>query len=209
MRRYAQLILLLPLLSFAAYVAYFYLSTGSVPWIPFEVPKVAISTTAGLLEAESPPRSSVPTGWASGTAPSSQAIVFTSTPSLPIPRTPGTTPTLDSLPGLPAAATASAPTVDAEIADGISRAAPIIVALEAYYRDHGAYPSDLSMLVPDHLAVLPLTATDQPFHYRTFASEHALATELYWLSFRVAQRRNLSCTYLRRIEYWDCNPASL
>jgi hypothetical protein len=96
---------------------------------------------------------------------------------------------------------------DAEIADGIFRAARIIEALEAYSRDYGEYPTVLEALVPGYVPEIPMTMTGQPFVVRVFAAGDVLVDEVYWLSFRVSQPESSRCTYLKRLQYWDCGPS--
>lgn len=97
---------------------------------------------------------------------------------------------------------------DAEIKDGIERGNQIVEAIETYTEDKGFYPSALQDLVPDYLAGMPLTATDQPFFYRVFERTTVMAPEIYWVSFKVVSQSNVTCTYYRRIEHWDCNFSS-
>jgi len=92
-----------------------------------------------------------------------------------------------------------------EINDGILKGNHITRALELYYRDEGLYPSALDELVPVYLPALPLTLANQPYFYRLFAVTEPMASEIYWLSFRVTEPENTVCTYFRRLEYWDCN----
>lgn len=97
---------------------------------------------------------------------------------------------------------------DAEIADGIERGNRIVEAIEAYITAKGFYPAALDALVPDYLPELPLTITDQPFFYRVFERTTVMSPELYWVSFRVVSQSNVTCTYYRRLQYWDCNFSS-
>ena len=47
------------------------------------------------------------------------------------------------------------------------RGTAVMIALERYYLDHGSYPDTLSVLVPEHLAVLPVDPwTGEPLRYR-------------------------------------------
>jgi hypothetical protein len=98
--------------------------------------------------------------------------------------------------------------VDREIEDGIERGNLIVQAIEAYTRAKGFYPAGLDDLVPDYLSELPLTSTDQPFFYRVFDRTTVMSPEIYWVSFRVVSLNNVTCTYYRRLQYWDCNFAS-
>jgi hypothetical protein len=129
----------------------------------------------------------------------------------PLPtRTPTRTPAA-SLTPLPSSTPTAGPTLspqDPEINDGIERGNVIIRAIEAYHADQGHYPSTLGILVPDYLAEVPVTVTDQAFMYRLFDGTGPLSAEVYWLAFKVLRRAHTSCTYYRRLDYWDCNYAS-
>lgn len=84
----------------------------------------------------------------------------------------------------------------------------MVQAIEDYYLANGQYPATLADLIPVYMPGLPVTPAGQPYFYRLFDVGHPLALERYWLSFRVSDQPNLTCTYMRRIEYWDCNYAS-
>lgn len=84
----------------------------------------------------------------------------------------------------------------------------IIQAIEAYHLDQGIYPLSLNDLVPQYLPVIPVTLTGQAYFYRFFDAADPMADEMYWLAFRVTDQEHVTCTYLRRLEYWDCNYAS-
>lgn len=98
--------------------------------------------------------------------------------------------------------------MDLEIEDGIERGNRVVQAIEAYTRAEGFYPATLDDLSPDYLSELPFTSTDQAFFYRVFERTTIMSPEIYWVSFRVASQSNLTCTYYRRIQYWDCNFSS-
>ena len=98
--------------------------------------------------------------------------------------------------------------VDLEIEDGIKRGNQVVEAIEAYTRAKGFYPATLDDLVPDYLPAFPVTSTDQPFFFRMFERTTVMSTEIYWVSFRVVSQSNLTCTYYRRLQYWDCNFSS-
>lgn len=95
-----------------------------------------------------------------------------------------------------------------EINEGIAIGNQIVRAIEVYNLDQGHYPPTLDDLVPVYLSEIPLTTTGQQYFYRPFDSTDPLAPEIYWLAFRVAEQQNVTCTYLRRLGYWDCNFAS-
>jgi hypothetical protein len=92
--------------------------------------------------------------------------------------------------------------------DGISAGNQVIRAIEDYYLNQGEFPVMLTDLVPAYMPGVPVTPAGQPYTYRFFEASHPLAAERYWLAFRVSEQQNLTCTYMRRIEYWDCNYAS-
>lgn len=98
--------------------------------------------------------------------------------------------------------------VDAEINDGIARGDQIVQAIEAYTQANGFYPSELTALVPNYLTEIPVTISSQPYFYRVFDRTTVMSPEIYWLSFRVTSQENVTCTYYRRLEYWDCNFSS-
>jgi hypothetical protein len=61
------------------------------------------------------------------------------------------------------------------------------------------------LLVPDYLSAIPLTETGRPFFYRLFGGTGPMAPEVYWLAFKVESKDHVTCTYMRRLDYWDCN----
>jgi len=99
-------------------------------------------------------------------------------------------------------------TVDLEIEDGIEQGNLIVEAIEAYISARGFYPAALADIVPDYLSALPVTKSSQAFFYRVFDRTTVMSPEIYWVSFRVASQNNVTCTYYRRLQYWDCNFAS-
>jgi hypothetical protein len=152
----------------------------------------------------------------------SQVVTFTLVPaSVTIPtRTITPKPTLTKTPTLTPTATAT-PTASAtptriptqssleqEIANGIERGNQIVKAIEAYHAAQGQYPPDLDMLVPAYISGIPLTVNNRPYFYRLFDGTGPLAAEVYWLSVRAESRDHVTCTYMRRLDYWDCNFAS-
>lgn len=94
---------------------------------------------------------------------------------------------------------------DLEVSAGTQRGDQIVQALEAYHSAVGQYPPTLSELVPGYLPAIPVTITGQQFFYRLFEATGPMASEIYWLSFKVVRQDHVTCTYLRRLEYWDCN----
>lgn len=99
-------------------------------------------------------------------------------------------------------------TVDLETEDGIERGNQVVEAIEAYTRARGFYPATLDDLVPDFLPELPFTISGQAFFYRVFDRTTVMSPEIYWVSFRVVSQSNVTCTFYRRLQYWDCNYSS-
>jgi len=127
----------------------------------------------------------------------------TSTPKPTATRRPTSTPTT-----VPTATVTIGPTqspVDGEIQDGIERGSRIVEAIEAYNQAQGFYPPALRDLVPNYLPEIPVTVTGQPFFYRVFERTTVMSPEIYWVSFKVASQEHVTCTYFRRLQYWDCN----
>ena len=121
--------------------------------------------------------------------------------------TPSRTPTVTFTP-MPSATSTGGPTqslADREIRDGIERGNQIVQAIEAYHAAVGEYPADLIALVPAYLSTIPFTSNDRPYFYRLFDPAGPLAPEVYWLAFRLDTREHVTCTYMRRLDYWDCN----
>jgi hypothetical protein len=92
-----------------------------------------------------------------------------------------------------------------EIKSAIDRGNSIIKAIEAFHTAKGQYPTTLNALVPLYLPRIPITSTGQAFFYRLFDATSPLESEVYWLSFRAVNQDHVSCTYYRRLDYWDCN----
>ena len=135
-----------------------------------------------------------------------QTFTFTPSPTKTlIPKTTATLPPASS--ASPVRSATLLPT-DAEIQEGIEQGNQIVNAIEAYTQARGFYPAALSDLVPDYLSELPLTISDQPFFYRVFEPTNVMSLEIYWVAFRVVSRENVTCTYYRRLQHWDCNFAS-
>lgn len=167
-------------------------------------PSQASASSATILPTRTSVPTDVPTATlipASVTAPTKTA---TPRPTRPPTATATITPTASSIPTR--APTESA--LEREIADGIARGNRIVQAIEAYHTAQGQYPPSLDALVPAYLSGIPLTEMDRPFFYRLFDGSSPLASEVYWLAFRVESRDHVTCTYMRRLDYWDCNFAS-
>jgi hypothetical protein len=171
-------------------------SLPSIAVVPTGAPTIAIASPAPILQS-SIPNVSFPT---SVLAPTSTFTPFpTATLKLTI------TPTSDP-PGT--ATSTSLPTqapVEQEIRQGIEQGNQIIQAIESFSQTQGYYPPALSDLVPNFLVALPVTAAGQPFYYRVFDRAMPLSGEIYWVAFKVTGQDHLTCTYFRRLQYWDCN----
>ena len=157
-------------------------------------PSVLPSTTSLSTSTTPPVGASTSTPLPSSS--STQANTQSPTP------TPTTPPTETAIP------TTTETPVSQEIEGGIATGNEIVLAIEHYYLDHGYYPAALDDLLPAYLSSIPITSMGQTYFYRFFDGAHPMAAEGYWLSFRVSEQENLTCTYLRRLEYWDCNYAS-
>ena len=147
----------------------------------------------------------------SSTAPTRtpvRAQTFTFTPSPTLTPKPTLTPT--RIPTLSASPVRNATVwpIDVEIQGGIERGDQVVEAIEAYFQARGFYPPSLSDLVPDYLPEVPVTISSQPFFYRVFERTTVMAPEIYWVAFKVISRENVTCTYYRRLQVWDCNFAS-
>lgn len=207
MRKYASLVLLLPALTFAAYVGYLYVSREGAGWNPLPALSPAVSATEPGSPALHPSTARLPSPSTTTPVPSKPPAQPSASPeptSTPTPSptakptsTPSRTPTADPTPTSPTA-------VDETIA-GIEVGGRIIEALESYRAAHGAYPTDLSALVPDYLSEIPESPAGRPFAYRSFPAGHVMASELYWLAFALAEEPGIACTYYRRLQYWDCD----
>jgi hypothetical protein len=98
--------------------------------------------------------------------------------------------------------------VDEEIRLGIERGNTVVQAIETYNQNQGFYPAVLGDLVPAYLPEIPVTISGQQFFYRVFERTTVMSPEIYWVAFKVVSQNHLTCTYFRRLEYWDCNYAS-
>lgn len=193
------LLLIVILVSIAFLVYYLQIPPEDRPSIPdlipgdTKTPTITYTTFPTRLLVLTPPavRTQTPTAPPSLTA----TLSPTATPK----RVSGTTPVPTSTIQL---------SVDTEIADGIERGNRIVEAIEAYITAKGFYPATLDDIVPNYLPELPLTITNQPFFYRVFERTTVMSPELYWVSFRVVSQSNVTCTYYRRLQTWDCNFSS-
>jgi hypothetical protein len=206
MKKIVDFLLILPLLLVIAFIVFAY-RTGVITDLyaadtPLPIDRGTVSVTPTTLSAVIPY--------------SASTISHTSTPTLtPAPSStpaPAITP-IPSLTDTPAPTNTSASAATGtparlEINSGIETGNEIVRAIERFYVDQGHYPAALNELVPTYLPALPATLTGQPYFYRFFDAAHPMASERYWLAFRVIEQENITCTYLRRLEYWDCNYAS-
>lgn len=96
-------------------------------------------------------------------------------------------------------ATPEPPGVGEKAEKGYAASEPVIAALEQYRADKGSYPKTLSELIPEYLAVNPLTTEVQDFSY----SKNG---ESYSLSFHYLGPGMNTCTYTPE-EKWKCSGA--
>jgi len=206
MKKSVDLLLILPLLLALVYVVVAS-QTGAIP---------ALFASGTPVPIEQGVESATPTVHASVIPNGTSTISRTSTPTLPPSPSFTSTETITQTPtstGTPTpintgTSTATGPPASQEIESGIATGNEIIQAIERYSLEQGHYPPALTDLLPAYLPGLPVTSTGQPYFYRSFDAGHPMAAEGYWLAFRVIEQENLICTYMRRLEYWDCNYAS-
>jgi len=206
MKRSIDFLLILPLFLVIVFIVFAY-RTGAITDLfaagtPLPIGQGTVSVTPTILSVVVPyststiSRTSTPTLTPAPSSTPTQAI----TPIPSLTDTPAPTNT--------AASTAAGTPASLEIDSGIETGNEIVRAIERFYVDQGHYPAALNELLPAHLPALPVTLTGQPYFYRFFDAAHPMASEGYWLAFRVIEQENITCTYLRRLEYWDCNYAS-
>ncbi|NIN63944.1 MAG: hypothetical protein GTO63_04350 [Anaerolineae bacterium] len=87
----------------------------------------------------------------------------------------------------------------AEIQANRQRASSIIVAIEAYERDHRQLPDELGALVPTYLSHVPDTTAGENYGY--WLEEF----EGYYLCFGLVSKPDLHCCYSYRSKGWDCS----
>lgn len=195
------LLFIVILISIAFLVYYLQLPQEERPPISDLIPRG--TKTPGITAMVTPTRTFIATTSAAHSQTSTATLAPTATFAPKASPTPG----LVSRATLTPASTVPL-TVDLEIEDGFEQGNLIVEAVEAYIRARGFYPATLTDLVPDYLPALPVTMTGQPFFYRVFERTTVMSPEIYWVSFRVVSQSNVTCTYYRRIQYWDCNFAS-
>lgn len=206
MKKSFEILLVLPLLLVILFIAFAF-QTGALPdflaaGTPLPIDPDTESATPTILSSVIP--------FGTSMIPRTNAPTFTPSPSS-IPAQTNTQ--ISSITATPAptdtpSITATGTPGSQEINNGIATGNEIVQSMEHYYLDQGHYPAALSELIPAYLPALPVTLTGQPYFYRHFDAAHPMAAEGYWLAFRVIERENITCTYLRRLEYWDCNYAS-
>lgn len=195
------LLLVVILVSIAFLVYYLQIPPQDRPPLP--------NLISGDTKTPAVTNSAIPTRVLVLTPPAARTQTPTAIPNQTATLSPTTTPTTQRTSSATLVSTSTIQlSVDTEIADGIERGNLIVEAIEAYITAKGFYPAALDDLVPDYLLELPLTITDQPFFYRVFERTTVMSPELYWVSFRVISGSNVTCTYIRRIQYWDCNFSS-
>jgi hypothetical protein len=86
-----------------------------------------------------------------------------------------------------------------EIRANQERAGKIIKAINSYEQDQGQFPAQLDFLVPTYLSQVPKTITGHDFIYQLDNLDG------YYLSFYVKSQQNLGCSYIYRLENWDCS----
>jgi hypothetical protein len=199
-------LLLLPMLLVIVFIVFAYL-TGAMTDLfaagaPLPIDQGTVSLTPTILSAVIP--------YGTSTTSRTSTPTLTSVPFFTPTQTIAPIPTLTDTPAAinTVAGTAAGTPASLEIDGGIETGNEIVRAIERYYVDQGRYPAALDELLPAYLPALPVTWTGQPYFYRFFDAEHPMASEGYWLAFRVIEQENLACTYLRRFEYWDCHHAS-
>ncbi len=159
------------------------------------IPTDTLTPTLIPASVTIPTKTSTPTQELTSTPTSSPTPTSTETP------TPSTTPTITQT----STADPTQSSLGVEIANGIDQGNQIVKAIEAYHNAQGIYPLTLDDLVPTYLDKLPKTLTGQDFYYRLFDNGGPLASEVYWLAFKAVRQEHVTCTYLRRLDYWDCN----
>lgn len=207
MKKVLDVLLVLLLVGLVGYLIYADGKDGVLVGTP-----APVNTSAGIL----PTDTFIPTRNATSTLPPASVTVPaktaapTSTPTLTASATPSQTltPTASSTPTSTLTTVPTQSLLDREIADGIQRGDQIIKAIETYRAEKGIYPLSLDDLIPRYMAEIPLTVNGRLFFYRLFDTAGPMAPEIYWLAFRAETRANVTCTYLRRLDYWDCNFAS-
>jgi len=84
---------------------------------------------------------------------------------------------------------------------GQERASELIAALEQYKRDSGEYPSNLCLLVPDYLSIIPRPAWRYKYGYYTYGP-HSHPTE-YRIDFRLKKSADDWGCYSSETKKWQ------
>lgn len=87
--------------------------------------------------------------------------------------------------------------------DGIQRGNLIVNALDAYYKEHGNYPLSLGELVPAYINEIPVVITGQEYEYVLLEPDNVWG-EPYLLTFYPRTKKNVGCSYMQRLNDWDC-----
>lgn len=203
--------LLLILILLAASVAVIIFGTrngGGIQPVPTSTSTASPTIFLSATITSTPTETLTPTATLTSTLPPASAAAPTQTVTFTALATLTPSPTLTSTPTLTANATSTGgplSPLSQEVQTGIVRGNGIVKAIEAYHAAMGVYPPGLQDLVPAYLDAIPLTSTGQPYIYRLFESTSPMASEVYWLEFRAVDQAHVVCTYMRRIDYWDCN----
>jgi hypothetical protein len=204
MRRVVDIFLVLVLLAAIGY--FFFVLGDEMGGVWFETPTPARISTATQPPALTPTR----TPGLGLTTTSSATLSVTATRTATSTRTPTatTSPSATASAEATPAAAVGGREVEDEINAGIQTGNLIVQAIEAFQQAQDQYPSGLQDLVPVFMPEIPVTATGQEYFYRLFDDTTLMSDELYWVAFKVSLRDHVECTYLRRLDYWDCNFAS-
>ncbi len=206
MKKIADIFMILVLLLAIGFVVFAAQGEGNPASIALAV--VPSGTAIPVLQAPLVTPSAVPSPTlipASVTVPTGTATLKPPPTNTPLP-SPTSTNTL-----VPSPTATSDPTrspVDDEINAGILIGNKIVKAIEAYHSAIGQYPASLDALLPDYMKTIPSTYTGRPYFYRLFDSSSPLASEVYWVAFKLDSRDHVTCTYMRRLDYWDCDYSS-
>lgn len=203
MKKVIDFLLVLVLLAAIGYLVYIAQRNGSLSEAPTSASSASLLPTATVTFI--PTKTLTPTLIPASVTIPTKTATFAPTQTL----VPSRTPTSTTTPIASVTSTSDPVSpLDQEIKDGIARGNRIVQAIEAYHTVQGGYPSALRDVVPAYLSEIPVTSTGQAFYYRLFDSTGPMASEVYWLAFRAANQDHVSCTYMRRLDYWDCNYAS-
>lgn len=203
MRKGLDLLLILILLIASAAAVFFGMRNGGgLQPVPTSTstatPTIFLTATITFTPTKTPTPTLIPASAAVPTQTSTLTPIPTATSSPTLTPTSTLTPT--------ATPTGDPPSpLSQEIKEGIARGNEIVKAIEAYHAAIGIYPPTLNELMLVYLKEIPLTSTGQPYFYRWFDPSSPMASEVYWLEFRAADQAHVVCTYMRRIDYWDCN----